>query len=83
MFVSSCHLTRGGGRGIIEQGEICGYGGIGRRVGFRFQCRKACRFKSCYPHYFEELTTSVVGSFFTFKRYMIGPDLVRMHDRRI
>ena len=29
---------------------FCGHGGIGRRAGFRFQCRKAYRFESCCPH---------------------------------
>ena len=27
-----------------------GYGGIGRRVGFRIRFPPECRFKSCYPH---------------------------------
>ena len=30
--------------------HICGYGGIGRRAGFRFLCRKACGFDPHYPH---------------------------------
>ena len=29
-----------------------GCGGIGRRPGFRFQCREACRFDSYHPHHF-------------------------------
>ncbi len=28
----------------------CGCGGIGRRPGFRYQCREACRFNSCHPY---------------------------------
>ena len=31
-------------------GFIRGYGGIGRRAGFRFLCRKACGFDPHYPH---------------------------------
>lgn len=34
---------------------ICGYGGIGRRVGLKPQCRKACRFESCYPHQYADI----------------------------
>lgn len=30
---------------------FCGYGGIGRHIGFRFQCPRAYGFKSHYPHY--------------------------------
>ena len=29
---------------------MCANGGIGRHARFRFWCRKAYRFKSCYPH---------------------------------
>lgn len=36
----------------ILEDEICGCGGIGRRPGFRYQCRKACRFNSCHPYQF-------------------------------
>src|SRR5690349_11349850 len=31
-------------------GRLCGCGGTGRRTGFRFQRRKAWRFKSSHPH---------------------------------
>ena len=30
---------------------IGGYGGIGRRAGFRFLCRKACGFDPHYPYH--------------------------------
>ena len=30
--------------------SFCGRGGIGRRAGFRFRCRKAYEFKSLRPH---------------------------------
>ena len=33
--------------------RTCGYGGIGRRARFRFWWDPPCRFKSCYPHYFD------------------------------
>lgn len=32
-------------------GFKCGRGGIGRRPGFRYQCRKACGFESRCPHH--------------------------------
>ena len=38
-----------GGRRLLN--DICGYGGIGRRAGFRFLCCKACGFESHYPHH--------------------------------
>ena len=34
------------------EGQPGGYGGTGRHAGFRFRCREAYRFKSCYPHCF-------------------------------
>ena len=33
------------------RGSFCGCGGTGRRTGFRFQRRKAWRFKSSHPHH--------------------------------
>ncbi len=37
---------------INGQNLICGYGGTGRRAGFRFQSKLIrYRFKSCYPHH--------------------------------
>lgn len=53
--------------GIIT--EICGYGEIGRHARFRILCRKACRFKSCYPHQTVQIRTqyqSVKGSDLSF-----------------
>lgn len=38
------------GDGLYYARFICGYGGIGRRAGFRFLCRKVYGFDSHYPH---------------------------------
>ena len=43
----------------------CGYGGIGRRAGFRFLCRKACGFN---PHYPYHVGTSCARSDFLFHK---------------
>ena len=38
--------------GLLDvRNRACGHGGIGRRVGFRFRCRKAYEFKSLCPHH--------------------------------
>ena len=37
-----------------EENLTCGYGGIGRRAGFRFLCRKACGFDPHYPYHFTQ-----------------------------
>ena len=55
------HYTRGYGafqlKSLLSQWKscdmmimLCGYGGIGRRAGFRFLCRKACGFDPHYPY---------------------------------
>ena len=43
----ACCPKTGRSRGAGQPG---GYGGTGRHAGFRFRCREAYRFKSCYPH---------------------------------
>ena len=44
-----------------------GYGGIGRRAGFRFLCRKACGFDPHYPHH-KERRDEVAPLFVDFDR---------------
>ena len=39
---------------LILTTNICGYGGIGRRIAFRVRRRKACGFESLYPHHKNE-----------------------------
>ncbi len=42
----------------------CGYGGIGRRTGFRYQRLWPWGFKSLYPHHLPKIITNIV--YFTF-----------------
>ena len=54
--------------------RTCGYGGIGRRARFRFWWDPPCRFKSCYPHYFDnhhrQQTRGSACCFFLFSAHI-------------
>ena len=56
--------------------SICGYGGIGRRAGFRFLCRKACGFDPHYPHpktaLFGPVLRNCRRGLFVFRRPFLG-----------
>ena len=73
-----------GGRRLLN--DICGYGGIGRRAGFRFLCCKACGFESHYPHHCQKgrIFIGLNPSFYgceqiTFWTYHVSAVLWRLH----
>ena len=62
---------------------ICGYGGIGRRAGFRFLCREACGFDPHYPYH--KSTVILIELRWTFSmpenRLIQGFSAVSAHKR--
>jgi hypothetical protein len=47
---------------------ICGYGGIGRRAGFRFLCREACGFDPHYPYHKNRCGKNGAAAVFLYKK---------------